>query len=391
MRDFTTADGGLYIHIPYCKSKCVYCDFYSAGTRIADFTRLSDAIASELTLRAEEMPGLDTIYIGGGTPSVIPPAIFTSMIDRIRELAGDKWHPREFTVEVNPDNVDYNHIRAWADSGVTRISMGVQSFDDKLLDWLKRRHDSARALSAYSSLREAFDNISIDLMFGIPGQTTKSWQDSIRRAIQLKPEHISCYALMYETGTALTHMRDTGRIAECPDRLTEDMYLILKHELTEAGYEHYEISNYARPGYRSRHNSSYWSGTPYLGLGPSAHSYDGGRIRRANPSDLRSYLDTYAPSPCLQNTIAENTPYYIEENLDDTELTEEYILTRMRTAEGISLNDYETRFGPDATQRLLNNAEPYIASGTLFIKHGRLSLTDKGIMVSDDIFVSLSM
>ncbi|MDE6022867.1 MAG: radical SAM family heme chaperone HemW [Muribaculaceae bacterium] len=279
-----SSGAGLYIHIAYCRKKCLYCDFFSAGERIADWHRYTDALIAELNERIEEMTcPLQTIYVGGGTPSLIPEDDFNRLIDALRPFAGNVV---EFTIEVNPDDVCQEKLELWKRGGVNRISIGIQSFDNQLLSIVGRQHDAKTANDAYNLARQYFDNISIDLMFGLPGQTVKMWENDVEEAIRLKPKHISAYSLMYEPGTALTALRDKGRLEEIPEEESESMFRILIEKLRNAGYDHYEISNFALPGFRSRHNSSYWLQIPYVGIGPSAHSYDGINSRRSNKSDL---------------------------------------------------------------------------------------------------------
>ncbi|MDE7160341.1 MAG: radical SAM family heme chaperone HemW [Muribaculaceae bacterium] len=387
----TKSKGGLYVHIPYCTTKCLYCDFYCGGARQADFRRLVRALSRECTERADELPDtVDTVYIGGGTPSLLPSSEFRSLVESLKNSVGDgRWKPVEFTVEANPDDVLPENVEAWKRAGVNRVSMGVQTFDDSLLAFLRRRHTAAESVRAYEILRGHFPNISIDLMFGIPSQTFDIWRDSVMKAIELRPEHISCYSLMYEPGTALTHLRDRGDIAETSDADTERMFSYMRDAMTDAGYEHYEISNFALPGFGSRHNGAYWKGLPYLGLGPSAHSYDGHSVRRANPADIRKYLECFAPLTESETPRMES--FFTEERLTDEELREEMILTRLRTADGIDIDEYASRFGHEALGRLLANAKRDTACGRLERIGNALRLTPSGILTSDSVMVNLSM
>lgn len=377
--------GGLYIHIAYCRKKCLYCDFFSAGERITDWHRYTDALIAELKERIEEMPcPLQTIYVGGGTPSLIPIEHFYRLIDVLRPFAGSV---KEFTMEVNPDDVCREKLEMWKRGGVNRISIGIQSFDDQLLSIVGRRHDSNTAKEAYNLAREYFDNISIDLMFGLPGQTVEMWKQDVEEAVRLNPEHISAYSLMFEPGTALTALRDKGRLKEIPEEVSEKMFLFLIDQLRKAGYDHYEISNFALPGFRSRHNSSYWHQIPYLGIGPSAHSYDGKITRRANKSDLKGYIEYWTTN----HKDAETTYKFFEiESLSEEELIEEYVMTRMRTKEGIILDDFKRRFGDVAYKKFMRKCNDLQDKGQLKCDDKTISLHESEIMISDAIILELA-
>lgn len=321
---------GLYIHIPFCRAKCAYCDFYSGPLRTFNPEAYTRALARELEARAAQSQRFSTVYIGGGTPSSVPPELLTPFL----ELADG-----EATVEVNPEDVTDHYARRLRAAGANRVSMGVQSLDDEELRAIGRRHDRQRAISAFHSLRGAgFDNISLDLIYGLPGQDTDSWRRSLNGVLDLAPEHLSAYILSYEPGTLLHTRRATGRITETDDETIAAMYGELCSATRAAGFSHYEISNFALPGRRSRHNSSYWDLTPYLGLGPGAHSFDG-TLRSHNPADLRAYL----ANPAGVNVIE-------SENADERH--NDMLLTALRTARGI----HPSVFTPselDLAQRLL--------------------------------------
>ena len=269
----------------------------------------------------------------------------------------------------------------WRAAGVNRVSMGVQSLVDSELQTIGRRHTADAAVKAYGMLRKSFRNISLDLIFGLPGQTEDSLLHTVEGFLDMSPEHISAYSLMYEEQTALTRMRDSGAIAETPEVDSVEMFSMVSGMLADAGYEQYEISNYARDGYRSIHNSAYWHGLPYLGLGPGAHSYDGLRTRRANRPDLKAWQGAESGFP------------YTEEILSDDEFREEYIMTRLRTREGISLDDFARSFGASERARLLRQARQFTAPAgsepLLSRTDSSLSLTKSGIMLSDEVISSL--
>ena len=391
---------GVYIHIPFCRRKCFYCDFYSVGSRNAPWKAYAAAITAEAAARAEEFIrckisgtigssslhptdahmtkySSDTLYIGGGTPSQMPIDLLCGLIGDVTDkFVG--FSPIETTVEVNPEDVSTDLCLKLAEAGVNRVSMGIQSLNDRELKAVGRTHTSAQALKAYETLRRHFDNISIDLIFGLPLQTQSSWEASLSRAIELDAAHISAYSLMWEERTALYKMQQTGKVSECEEDISDSMYLSLVQSLGEAGYEHYEISNFAKPGFRSVHNSSYWVGTPYIGLGAAAHSYNGERIRRANPADVKRYIAHYQ-----QSTI----PLYTEEQLTDEELHEEYIMTRLRRREGIDTADYRVRFGEHALRVLLNKAKCNPA--LLRITPQSITLTRESVMRSDSAILAL--
>lgn len=376
--------GGLYIHIAYCRKKCIYCDFFSAGERIADWHGYVDALCSEFRKRIIEMAcPLRTVYVGGGTPSLMPADEFSRLSDFIKPYMGTV---EEFTIEVNPDDVTEEKLEVWNKCGVNRLSMGIQSFDDKLLASIGRRHDALTAREAYKLARKYFDNISIDLMFGLPGQTLDMWKKDVAEAIRMRPEHLSAYSLMYEPSTVLTVLRDSGRVKEASEEISEQMFLFLIHQLKKAGYDHYEISNFALPGFRSIHNSSYWHQTPYLGLGPSSHSYDGQRKRKANRADIRGYLEYWNKESSEQN---KSVPFYETEILTYEQLKEEYIMTRLRTREGIPLNDFRLRFGEEAFVRLIAKAQSLKKQGLILIDIDSVSLSESSILISDSIIVDL--
>ena len=382
---------GIYIHIPFCRRKCIYCDFFSVGERLADWPRLVDALLAEARERIPSGASLSrssySLYIGGGTPSLLPPAEFRRLSQGLLEMLPSA--PVEFTVEVNPDDVTELSARLWRECGVDRVSMGVQSLVDTELRLIGRRHDSATARKAFSILRSHFANISLDLMFGLPEQTLDSLAHTLEGFIGMAPEHISAYSLMYEERTALTRMRDSGRIAEAPEDRSVEMFRMINARLAEAGWEQYEISNYARPGRRSIHNSNYWQGRPYIGLGPGAHSYDGLSTRRANLPDLKTYLSCYAPCPSPNPSSPTTAPFELEQ-LSDNDLREEMIMTRLRTREGLPLADFSRRFGAGSLAGLRDAAAPFLKSGLLILDgDGSLRLSKEGIMISDDIISSL--
>ena len=365
----------VYIHVPFCRSFCIYCDFYSEICSVksgdSEMEAWTEEVCQEILSRKDEiMDGLaagspDTLYIGGGTPSILP----LKALERILAVLPEGCGKDEFTVEVNPDDIvrrGPEYVRGLKALGVSRISMGIQSFDDKTLKWMRRRHGSAAAVKAYGILREAgMENVSIDLMFGIPGLGKEVWKDSIDRAVALSPEHISAYQLMIEEGSDLAGLIAAGKLGEAPEEECREQYEMLCAALAAAGYEHYEISNWAKPGHRARHNYAYWQRLPYVGVGPGAHSlaqsFDGQiETRSWNEQKLHGYGRG-------------------EEVLDEKERREERIMLALRTAEGI---EADALAGCPA-------AEEMIAEGALVRCSDRIRIPEDHFFVSDDIISGL--
>lgn len=359
---------GIYIHIPFCHAKCAYCDFYSLGSAKAA-PRFLEALAREIPARLPELEGtvVNTVYFGGGTPSALAPEALASILNAL-----PMQHAREVTIEVNPEDVDADNARAWLNAGFNRVSMGVQSLINSELKSVGRRHSAAAALEALKVLRRAgFNNISADLIYGLPGQTIKSWNYSLTTLIGAGIDHLSPYLLSYEEGTPLWRRLQRGVVEEASAETAAAMYSLLCHEAQKAGFEHYEISNFARPGLHSRHNSSYWDLTPYLGLGPGAHSLGADGIRRYHLPDLAQYLEN--PTATEQEN---ETP---EEKLNDL------IIISLRTARGLDLEKIAT---PQRLQ-LLRRAQPYLDSGMLTLRDNILTIPPQHWLTSDAIMRTL--
>lgn len=347
----------LYIHIPFCRSKCSYCDFYSVAMRNPE--PVVTAILGELEGRAAPYrPPFETLYVGGGTPTVLPPDELRRLLRGVMPFVADG---AEVTVEANPDDITPSLASMLVAEGVNRVSMGVQSLVDSELEAISRRHDAATAVRAVGLLRDAgINNISCDLIYGLPGQTQQSFAVSLDSLIALRPQHISAYLLSYEPGTRITRDLAAGRVRQATDTEAEAFYRHLCHSLAEAGYLHYEISNFALPGFHSRHNSAYWDTThPYLGLGPAAHSYDGRDTRSANVASAARYL---AGQP------AET------EHLTDEERHEERVMLALRTARGIDPDDL---------------ADGSNTSGLVATPDGRLRIPEESWLIADSIIASL--
>ena len=331
----------IYIHIPFCRSFCTYCDFYSeiASRCCKDEQSRFDRFASALTAEIASYSGVsagdvNTLYIGGGTPSVLPLSVFEQIVGALREHGfGGPYD--EFTVEVNPDDIvgkGETYVEGLLRLGVNRISMGVQSFDDGILRWMNRRHDSAAAREAYAILERAgVPDISVDLIFGLSQLSDSQWCSTLRQALEISPSgklptHISSYQLSVEPGSALASLVDRGAWAEASDELCARQYDMLCSELRAAGYEHYEISNFALPGHRARHNSAYWNHSQYLGLGPGAHGFLDGRRFWNNPS-LESYVQAAA-----EGDFAAVRGF---EDLTDEQVVLERVMLGLRTCDGV--------------------------------------------------------
>lgn len=369
---------GIYIHIPFCKSRCIYCGFYS--TTLLDLRKkYINAVCREMELRKNYIrEPFSTIYLGGGTPSLLDEAELTKLFLYINNVY-DVDRNAEITMECNPDDITPEFTNMLSRLPINRVSMGAQTFADSRLRLLYRRHSSDEVKHAVKLLREAgIKNISIDLMFGFPDESLSQWKEDISAALALNVEHISAYSLMYEEDTPLWKMLDTGKVKEIDEELSLTMFKELVCQLTDAGYEHYEISNFARPGYRSRHNSSYWHQVPYIGLGAAAHSFDL-NSRQWNVADLKLYIEE------INNGII---PMEREE-LDNDTTFNDIITTALRTSDGIDLNAMETRLGKRYRNTLISAAGKHIEQGLLEIRHDRLRLTSEGIFISDMVMSDL--
>lgn len=371
---------GLYIHIPFCESKCIYCDFYSMANNNHLIDKYIDALLIEAAQRKNEFNSetITTVYLGGGTPSLLSITQLSKIVNGLKKVF-DFSAIEEFTIEVNPDDVTADYIQQAKSLGINRVSMGVQSFSDEDLRFMNRRHTAKQATDAIHIIKEAgINNISIDLIYGIPGQNIEIWKNNVDTAISLSVQHISAYTLMYEEGTRLSVMRSLGKITEVDDDVVAVMYDYLVAQLKSNGYTHYEISNFALPGFHSRHNSSYWNLTPYLGLGVAAHSFDG-TVRRYNPSNLKKYLDALGEGElCVE-----------VENITKAEKYDEYVMLRLRTADGIDADELTHRFGEEYYQFFIEKTKPLVSEGSIINENGRYYIPENHIMISDNITCDL--
>ncbi len=370
---------GIYIHIPFCKRRCIYCDFFST-TRSEEKPTYVRALCQELAIRKDylEDEEIETIYLGGGTPSQLTEeelrSIFTGLynIYKVKEDA-------EITLEVNPDDLTSEYVSMLRRLPINRISMGIQTFQEETLKLLHRRHTAHQAIEAFRRCREAdFQNISIDLMYGLPSETLESWKQDLQQAIELHPEHISAYHLIYEENTELWKLKEQHQVEEADEDLSITLFSTLIDTLTQAGYQHYEISNFCLPGMHSRHNSSYWTGKKYLGCGPSAHSFNG-LSRQWNIASLDKYI------LAIQNDCLD---YEIEE-LDLYTRYNDFVITSIRTCWGMPLSILRADYGEKLYLHCLRMAKPHLDKGVLEIREDVLKLTRRGIFISDGIMSDL--
>lgn len=340
---------GLYIHIPFCHSKCAYCDFFSTpkADRTTDYI---DALKREWNLRRNEVDEpITTIYVGGGTPSILPTRLLSGLINHI--------HPsgiKEMTIEANPEDVTPQWIDKVSEIGFDRISMGVQSFDDDQLALIGRRHNGTQALKAARLIKQSGLRFNLDLIYGLPGQDLDSWKRNLDMALEISPGHLSAYLLSYEKGTRLWAMRENGKVDETDEDTVFGMYDILTAETRACGYRHYEISNFALPGHEAIHNTNYWLGRPYIGLGVSAHSFDG-MSRRVNHCKITDYITTLSHG---------KTAFAIEQE-DDLDRLNDTIITRLRTDSGLSLAEIGDKFGINAEKAFREAVTPLLENGRL--------------------------
>ena len=364
---------GIYFHIPFCKRICAYCDFY----RSADLRRMDDLIGAlhrELEARRGYLAGepVRTRYFGGGTPSLCSPEAIAGLLEHAAALF-DCSEADETTLEANPDDLNPVYLEALRRAGIDRLSIGIQSFDDGCLRLMNRRHTAAQATEALRCARKAgFDNISADLIFGVPGFGGDSLRRSLDGLLALDVPHISAYHLTIEPGTAFGRRAARGEFAPVDEAVSEEEFARVHDVLTAAGYEHYEVSNFARPGYRARHNAAYWHSVPYLGIGPAAHSFDGCE-RHWNVASVEANI---AGAPAEAEQLSLRDRY------------NEYVMTRLRTAEGICLEELERLFGAERRERLLREAVRWTESGVLAAASGHLRIPPARMLVSDAVIES---
>lgn len=369
---------GIYIHIPFCRKACHYCNFHFS-TSLGRAEAVVTSILKEISLRSSESRAeIQTIYFGGGTPSILEPETINKMLQAIKAHYAVS-NDAEITLEANPDDITAEKAKAWKHMGINRFSIGVQSFADENLQWMNRAHDAQQSIKCINTIREAgFENFSIDLIYGTPGQTQEGWIKDLEKAIELKIPHLSCYALTVEEGTALHHMIGTGKKEKISADEQAERFEALVQLSSAAGYVHYEISNLALPGKESKHNSAYWESRPYLGFGPSAHSFSGTK-RSWNIADNLKYIES----------IEAGVLPFEEETLRETDQLNEYIMTSLRSINGMQKDIIKTRWGMDKLRAISIEIEQFISSGKITATENAWLLSGEGRFFADGIASSL--
>lgn len=369
---------GIYIHIPFCKKACHYCNFHFSTSR-NDQERMIHAIAREIEMRRDEInEPIETIYFGGGTPSIIDLSEVQLLLEAVdKNYTVDS--SAEITLEANPDDITKEHAEDWKSMGINRFSIGIQSFSDVHLEWMNRAHNASQSLLCIEAVRAAgFENFSIDLIYGTPGQSTHDWEKDLEKAVSLKIPHLSCYALTVEEQTPLFHLIERGKKEKINNDLQAEQFNILVAMTNAAGYDHYEISNFALKGMRSKHNSAYWNGIPYLGVGPSAHSFQN-NMRSWNISNNISYMQS------IENHIRP----FESETLTEIDRLNEYIMTKLRLEEGIIVREIIKHWGNDQSSRISAIIERFILDGKVEKTHEGWRLTNNGKFFADGIAAAL--
>lgn len=369
---------GIYIHIPFCRQACTYCNFhFTTSLRYKD--ELIAALVKEIEAEKEYLGGetIDTIYFGGGTPSILEISDLKLLISDLFQhypVAPDA----ELTLEANPDDISIEKLKGWKEIGVNRLSIGVQSFFEEELRWMNRAHNSQLAVGSLELAVKEFDNITIDLIYGSPLLTDEMWKQNVDKSISLGIPHLSCYALTVEEKTPLQKKIDAQQTPDIDNDKQARQFLLLMQWLRQAGYEHYEVSNFAKPGFRSRHNSSYWKGAKYLGLGPSAHSFNG-KERRWNISNNTAYI----------KGINDDLPQRETEVLTSKQQLNETLMISLRTSEGIDLNKIATVWGEEEQLRIQIGLKKYITQNLIRLQNNHAQLTDEGMLRADGIAANL--
>jgi len=370
---------GIYVHIPFCKKLCSYCDFYHIITQ-SENKSFTDALIREAGSRREYLgvEPVSTIYIGGGTPSVLSPYEIKTILESIGKIFRVDGNP-EITIELNPDDVDENYLHGLKDSPVNRISLGIQSWRDADLKLMNRRHNAAQAADALQQILKAgFRNVTIDLIYGIPGMTSADWSSNLDISFSYDIKHLSAYHLTIEPGTVFGKMKEKGLLSEIDEEESSAQFHILIEKAASEGYVHYEISNFGKPGYFSLHNSNYWKQVNYLGLGPSAHSFNG-YSRQWNVRNVKKYI----------KAVTSGSQFFEREELDKRTRFNEYIMTSLRTMWGIDLDYVERIFDKEGYDYIVNLSGKLVDYGLMKQENKTLVLTNQGKMISDNIISEL--
>ncbi len=370
---------GIYIHIPFCRKACRYCDFYfSVSLQYLD--SFVDALVEEIRQKGEREPGrsLETLYVGGGTPSILSVSQLEKIINSIYKYHSFQENP-EWTIECNPDDLNERGLKGLRKIGFNRLSIGIQSFHDRDLEIMNRSHNATQAeASIQLASAGGFENITMDLIYGIPGQSLWEWEENIKRALSLPLSHISAYHLTFEPGTVFDHWRKKGRLFPVPEEASVNQYRILREHMLSAGYDHYELSNFGRDAMVSKHNMLYWSGAAYLGLGPSAHSFDGER-RSWNKSSLKGYVEGILNGVEISETEA----------LTDREKYHDYLITSLRTKWGADPAHIEKVFGLEFRLHFEKQSQPFLKAGSMSLASGRLIIEPGQWLITDHILRTL--
>ncbi len=369
--------GMVYIHVPFCQSRCIYCDFYSTVSGSEVRKAYVAAVCDELKQRSGELSGreVQSVYFGGGTPSLLQPEEIAVILQSVRTYYALSPES-EITLEANPDDVNAAFVSRLVEVGINRMSLGVQSFNDDTLRFLRRRHNARQAIQAVEAIvGGGIENVSIDLIYGLPGQTNDVWAQNLQTAFSLPVTHLSSYALSVESGTPLARLMENQKVAVVDDEAFLAQYEKLMDECLKHGFRHYEISNFAKPGFESRHNSGYWNEKPYVGVGPGAHSFDGDHTRRMNVADLAAYVKS------------EGSPVHEDEHLTPKEQFNETVYTALRTEEGVNLSNLRRRFSGEWCERLFRTARQFVVKGAMEYDSNAnvLKFTRGGIFISDRI------
>lgn len=369
---------GLYIHIPFCRQICAYCDFYTTAS-VGPRQALFEALLKEMENRSDYIKSIETIYIGGGTPSLLSPAQIQQLIEHATKI----WRPREIseiTVEVNPEDITEEYALALShETEVNRVSIGVQSFNGEILKMMRRNHDGEMAVNAIKRLRKSgILNVSVDFIYGIPGQSVNTIRSDVNKALALDVQHVSAYHLSIEERSILSNRMKRGLFTPVDEKTSQSHFKTIREVMGKAGFFHYEVSNFAsEEWYCGLHNSNYWKGVPYLGIGPSAHSFDG-HARHANIASLPLYLNK-----------VESNKHFTTERLTDSDRLHEFVMLSLRTAWGIDTVVMRRRFGKDRLARMMKGAEPFIKSKKMIFENGNLRIDPKYFLISDHIISSL--
>lgn len=369
---------GIYFHIPFCRHACHYCDFHFS-TSLKTYDEVLRAMREELIYWSGQWKEpVQTIYFGGGTPSVLEDEDLRLLLSDVR-LLFEVSPEAEITLEANPEDISRGKLEHWKQVGVNRLSIGVQSFFEDELKWMNRVHSADQSKRSVRLAQEVgFDNITIDLIYGLPISSNQRWAENVSQALELDVPHISAYALTVEDRTALAHQVASGKTKAPDEDTAHQQFLFLRESLISAGFDPYEISNFGKPGWHSRHNGNYWEGVPYLGIGPGAHSFDG-QERRWNVAHNRKYS---------QGVLARES-WYESEQLSVRDRYNEYLMTGLRRMNGVSLDEVASRFGDSYRKHLLEESDELVQKGWLTWSDNRLSVTESGLFFADGIAATL--